>query len=311
MNASSLLMVIRSRTFGMLCSVTFSAVSNAAAITGSAEFFAPLIATVPRSAFPPLIRNLSIPSLYAAAAFRPALFPFIGDGIVPTDRDVPIFLFPILLCVLCALCVESFSSFSQRRPQISPGPRNLFPRFSRPNSFLQHHQSHAQIVSPGTLCLFRCRHTFPARLRQNPQRPLRKLLIRQHHVDHQVFIHMPQPSHHRCTEHVQHHFLRRPRLQPCRPRQHFRPHFRRNHNLRQPSHWHPQVGRHRHRRRLAPPRILQSPHHIRRRPARRNSHHHVAPRQFLCPQIPLPVPLRILRPFHRFRNRPPSSGNQH
>src|SRR6266581_116397 len=40
-------MVMRSRTFGMLCSVTFSAVNKAAAIT--------------RSAFPPLIRNLSIP----------------------------------------------------------------------------------------------------------------------------------------------------------------------------------------------------------------------------------------------------------
>ena len=60
MNASSLLMVIRSRTFGMLCSVTGSAVSSAAAITGSAEFFAPLIATVPRSVFPPLIKNLSM-----------------------------------------------------------------------------------------------------------------------------------------------------------------------------------------------------------------------------------------------------------
>ena len=56
-------MVIRSRTFGMLCSVTFSAVSNAAAIAGSAAFFAPLIATVPRSAFPPLIKYLLIPPL--------------------------------------------------------------------------------------------------------------------------------------------------------------------------------------------------------------------------------------------------------
>src|SRR5882724_107820 len=78
MNASSLLMVIKSRTFGMLCSVTFSAVSKAAAITGSAEFFAPLIATVPRSAFPPLIRNLSIPSLCAAS---------VGAGLEPGPSD--------------------------------------------------------------------------------------------------------------------------------------------------------------------------------------------------------------------------------
>src|ERR1700741_2677204 len=63
MNASNLLMVIRSRTFGMLCSVTFSGVSRVAAIAGNAEFFAPLMATVPGSALPPLIRNLSIARL--------------------------------------------------------------------------------------------------------------------------------------------------------------------------------------------------------------------------------------------------------
>src|SRR5579871_4910480 len=51
-----------SRTRGMLCSATGSAVSREAAIAGSEEFFAPLIATVPCRAFPPLIRNLSIAS---------------------------------------------------------------------------------------------------------------------------------------------------------------------------------------------------------------------------------------------------------
>src|SRR5882762_924394 len=114
MNASSLLMVIKSRTLGMLCSVTFSDVSKAAAITGSAEFFAPLIATVPRSAFPPLIRNLSIHSLFvepasswlfwsAAARCR---FSSLCPAFSPTWSDVAIFPFPIFLCVLCvsALC---------------------------------------------------------------------------------------------------------------------------------------------------------------------------------------------------------------
>src|SRR5205814_8678938 len=95
MNASSLLMVIKSRTFGMLCSLTLSAVSKAAAITGSAQFFAPLIATVPRSAFPPLIRNLSLP---------PRDFSLSGR------LYVAIFLlqfFSVVLCALCALCVNS------------------------------------------------------------------------------------------------------------------------------------------------------------------------------------------------------------
>src|SRR5882724_5961316 len=50
MNARSLLMVMRSRTLGILCTVTWSAVSRAAAITGSAEFFAPLTQTVPSCA---------------------------------------------------------------------------------------------------------------------------------------------------------------------------------------------------------------------------------------------------------------------
>src|SRR6266446_4994904 len=62
MNARSLLMVMRSRTLGILCTVTWSAVSRAAAITGSAEFFAPLTLTVPCRGLPPLIRNLSIAS---------------------------------------------------------------------------------------------------------------------------------------------------------------------------------------------------------------------------------------------------------
>ena len=47
MNASNLLMVMRSRTLGILWRVTGSFVSSAAAIAGSAEFFAPLMATVP------------------------------------------------------------------------------------------------------------------------------------------------------------------------------------------------------------------------------------------------------------------------
>jgi hypothetical protein len=40
-------MVMMSRTLGMLCSVTGSEVSSAAAMAGRAEFFAPLILTVP------------------------------------------------------------------------------------------------------------------------------------------------------------------------------------------------------------------------------------------------------------------------
>src|SRR5580704_521972 len=121
---------------------------------------------------------------------------------------------------------------------------------------------------------------------------------------------MSQPRHRRRTQHVQHHLLRSPRLQPRRPRQHFRPHLWRNHNLRHPPHWHPQIRRHRHRHRPARTRVLQRPQHVRRRPARRNSHHHVLRRHSNPPQIPLSIPLRILRTFHRPRNRPPSSRNQ-
>src|SRR6516165_810970 len=73
MNASSLPMVIMSRTMGMLCSITGSEVSNAAAIAGSAEFFAPLIATEPCNRLPPRIRNLSILSLFADCPSQVAL----------------------------------------------------------------------------------------------------------------------------------------------------------------------------------------------------------------------------------------------
>src|SRR5260370_3079572 len=121
---------------------------------------------------------------------------------------------------------------------------------------------------------------------------------------------MSQPRHHCRTQHVQHHLLRRSRLQPRRPRQHFRADLRRNHDFRQPPHRHAQVGRHRHRPRASLPRELQRPHHVRRRSARRNSHHHIVACRFLRPQIPRPVSLRILGAFHRSGNRPPSSRNQ-
>ena len=52
--------VIRSRTYGTLRSVTDSGVSKVAARQGSAEFLAPLTATLPRKVFPPMILNLSI-----------------------------------------------------------------------------------------------------------------------------------------------------------------------------------------------------------------------------------------------------------
>src|SRR6266403_1958104 len=128
---------------------------------------------------------------------------------------------------LCDLCVSSFFSFPHRLSQISPQHLQFLPRLRRPHSQLQHHQRHSHIVSRRPQSVFRRGHLLPARLRQNPQRPVRKLLIRQQHVDHQVLIHVPQPRHHRRTQHVQHHLLRRPRLQPRRPRQHFRPHLRR------------------------------------------------------------------------------------
>src|SRR2546426_6168185 len=60
MCAINLPMVMMSRTRGMLCSVTLSCVSSAAAIAGNAEFFAPLMTTVPWRGFPPRIRNLSM-----------------------------------------------------------------------------------------------------------------------------------------------------------------------------------------------------------------------------------------------------------
>src|SRR5713101_3345837 len=183
-------------------------------------------------------------------------------------------------------------------------------RLPRPHSQLQHHQRHSHIVSRRPQSVFRRRQIPPARRHQDPKRPVPQLFIGQHCVNHQVLIHMSQPRHRRRAQHVQHHLLRRPRLHPPPPRHHFRPHPRRNHDFRQPPHRHPQVGRHRHRRRATPPRILQRTHHIRRRPARCNSHHHISLCQLLRPQVPLPVPLRILRPFHRSRNRPPSPRNQ-
>src|ERR1039458_282964 len=49
-----------SRTWGMFSRITGSSVSKAAAMQGSAAFFAPLIRTVPSSGLPPRITSLSI-----------------------------------------------------------------------------------------------------------------------------------------------------------------------------------------------------------------------------------------------------------
>src|SRR6266850_3568906 len=315
MNASSLLMVIRSRTFGMLCSVTGSAVSSAAAIAGSAEFFAPLIATVPRSAFPPLIKNLSMPFRcrhLSSLLRRSSLYCFSFASFLPFLFSSLLFvtsLFSVSLC-LCDLCVNSFFSFPHRLSHLSPHRLQFLPRLRRPHSPLQHHHRHSHVVSRRPQSVFRGRHLLPARLRQDPQRPVRQLLICQHHVDHQVLIHMPQPRHHRRTQHVQHHLLRRSCLQPRRPRQHFRPHLRRNHDFRQTCRRHPSVARNRYRQRPSPTRKLHRRQHVQRRPARRYSDHYVVARQFYFAQFTLCISNGIFCPFHCARHRASSPRDQ-
>src|SRR5262249_15827043 len=148
MNASSLLMVIRSRTFGMLCSVTFSAVSSDAAMTGKAEFLAPLIATVPSSGLPPLIRNLSV------------------------DR----------------LLSQRLTQISLRASQ--PGARMLGVQ-SQP----QHDQRYSHVVSGLTQSEFGRGHVRAAGFGQDAQPAVAQLLIRQHDVDHQVLVDVPESNH--------------------------------------------------------------------------------------------------------------------
>src|SRR5260370_8582175 len=136
------------------------------------------------------------------------------------------------MSLLRVLCVSALILFLIPKPPPQIPARRLQspPRLHRPNPHLQHHQRHPQIVSRRPQCVFRRRHTLPVSLHQNPHRPFRKLLIRQHHVDHQVFIHMPQLRHHCCTPHLHHHLFRVPRLHPRRPRPPLRLHLPHNHN---------------------------------------------------------------------------------
>src|SRR5579862_7722135 len=269
-------MVTRSRTFGMLCTATRSAVSKQAAITGSAEFFAPLIATVPRSALPPRIKNLSI---------RFSLCPLY-------------------------LCVSFSFSLAERCAQISPSRFQLLPRHPRPYSQLQHHQRHPHTVSRRPQSVLRRRHLRPAGLHQNPHRPPLQLLIRHHCVNHQVLIRVSQPHHHGCTKHVQDHLLRRSRLQPRRPRQHFRPDVHADRNLRKLCQRHVLVRSDRDRRRTSSPRVLDSRQHIRRRSASRNSHHHITFSHSCSPQSSDAGVRVIFRAFHCARHGVPSSRNE-
>src|SRR5690349_7185611 len=121
---------------------------------------------------------------------------------------------------------------------------------------------------------------------------------------------MSEPRHHRCTKHVEHHFLCRTGLHSSRTCQHFRPHLRCNHDLREPRHGHLAVRGNRHRCCPSSSCEFQRRKHKRRRSAGRYSHDHVVPRQLSRAQFPFRTPHVILRPFHGLRNRPPSSANQ-
>src|SRR5947208_1292678 len=127
----------------------------------------------------------------------------------------------LILVFSCHFCL-----FQQRLSQISPRLRNQLLRFSCYHAPLQHHQRHSHIGSRRPQSVFRRRHFLLTRFRQNPQRPLRNLLIGNHHIDHQVLIHMPQPRHHRLHQARRSPKRRRTRRRiqhshsPTRPRPH-------------------------------------------------------------------------------------------
>src|SRR5580704_5252310 len=223
---------------------------------------------------------------------------------------LPISLFSATSVSLLPLCVKSFSLFPQRRSQVHASRRQSFPRLSRLHAQLQHHQPHPHAVSRRTQSVLRNRHTSPASLHQYPHRPPLQLLICHHRINHQVFINMPQPYHHRCTQHVQHHLLRSPRLQPRRPRQNLRPHSHRNRNFCQTRQRHIPISHHRDGRRPAPSSKFHRSQNVRRSSACRDPDHHVLPPQFQSPQIPRPIRRRIFRAFHRPCHSPPPPRNQ-
>src|ERR1700749_4513438 len=71
METSSLRSVSMSRTCGMFSRMTSPSVRMAAAMHGSAEFFAPETLRVPRSGLPPRITNLSIWLVYGWRVWMP------------------------------------------------------------------------------------------------------------------------------------------------------------------------------------------------------------------------------------------------
>src|ERR1035438_6949984 len=68
-----------SRTCGTFSRITGSSVSRAAAMQGSAAFFAPLIRTVPSSGLPPRITSLSM--IYDLVLRRPLLYEPLPNGV--------------------------------------------------------------------------------------------------------------------------------------------------------------------------------------------------------------------------------------
>ena len=202
MCASSLAMVMMSRTCGILCRCTASAVSSAAAMAGSAAFFAPLICTAPSSGLPPWILNRSICPLRAilfcgAENSRLAAAPLRAPG-------ARCRLIPAAIAAPAAALAPVFSITS----------------------------ASGQIVSRLPQGVFRRRRADSRRFLENPRAAAAQLLVCQRHVNHPILVNSAESHHRSGREHVQHHFLRRARLQARRARNRFGARLRGDRDLR-------------------------------------------------------------------------------
>src|SRR5581483_11346332 len=191
---SSLRVVSMSRTCGIFSRTTGSSVSRAAAMAGSAAFFAPLMRTVPSNGFPPRMTNLSIGEKSRLREEAVILTGASQRGARQCDRlsDVAFGVFQRCLGVRA--------------------------RHSR----LLHHNRNGNAASCSAQRSPRLRLIESEDLLQDKNRAPGKLRVLLMEVDHEVAVDVSQPDHCACGKDVQHHLLRSSGLHAGGARDYFR-----------------------------------------------------------------------------------------
>src|ERR1039458_5231911 len=204
MAASSFRVVSMSRTCGMFSRMTGESVSRAAAMQGSAAFFAPLMRTVPRSGSPPRITNLSMnESLHGYCSGECASQVLTGrarenESTTEDTEDTE----EIFVSRLCLRQCYSVANMTVRFLQSGNGLGSAYARG-------QHHDRDWGSIAAGCESVAGGVVIGSSRLFQDADRALDEFLVLGPDVDHEVAVDVAEARHGPGRDHIQNHFVGR------------------------------------------------------------------------------------------------------